>query len=186
MTSLVMMIIMTNSTTTIITTEDPMATASPVPRDMEDTVDTGVMVPRATAAMEVTADTEAMETTTASVDMEGKEEFSANLDTADTAMEVKGTVMATVTAMELARATGTDMATVTEAARVMARVTGMATTTEAAKVTGMATTTEAAVATGTVMARVMEVERATVTEFPTATVAERCLTPAVSAATISS
>merc|ERR1712212_964496 len=129
--------------------------------------------------MEVTADTEAMEITTASVDMEGKEEFSANMGTADTAMEAKGTVMVTVTAMELARASGTDMATVTEVARVMAtvteaaKVTGMATTTEAAKVTGMATTTEAAVATGTFM------ERATVTEFPTATVAERCLTPAV-------
>merc|ERR1719474_2515765 len=129
---------MTNSTTTIITTEDPMATASPVPRAMEVTVDTGAMVPE---VMEVTADTEAMETTTALVDMEGKEEFSANLDTADTAMEAKGTVMATVTAMELERATGTDMAMATEAARVMATVT------EAAKVTGMATTTEAAVAT---------------------------------------
>merc|ERR1719495_2884065 len=123
---------------------------------MEVTVDTGAMVPR---AMEVTADMEAMETTTALVDMEGKEEFSANLDTADTAMEVEGTVMATVTAMELERATGTDMATATEAvmatateaARVMAMATEvarvMATVTEAAKVTGMATTTGAAVAT---------------------------------------
>merc|ERR1719495_1416936 len=71
------------------------------------------------------------------------------------------TVMATVTAME--RAMGTDMATAMEAARV----------------TGMATATEAAVATGTVMARDMEVERATATEIPTATVAERCLTPVV-------
>merc|ERR1711962_853069 len=108
---------------------------------------------------------EAMETTTALVDMEGKEEFSANLDTADTAMEVEGTVMATVTAMELERAMGTDMATATEAV--------MATATEAARVMAMATEV------ARVMATDMEVERATATEIPTATVAERCLTAVV-------
>merc|ERR1711962_1349079 len=128
-----------------------------VPRAMEVTADTEAMeVTADTEVMKVTADTEAMETTTALVDMEGKEEFSANIDTADTAMEVEGTVMATVTAMELERAMGTDMDTATEAARVTAMATEaarvMATVTEAAKVTGIATTTEAAVATGTVMA----------------------------------
>jgi len=85
--------------------------------------------------------------------------------------------MATVTAMDLKRATEAArvMATATEAARVMATATeaakdtGMAT--EAVKDTGMATTTEAVVATGTAMVRA--------TEFPTATMAERRPTPAV-------